>query len=204
MNEVKRDDSPLITDPSKIEELGLCQGINEVIVTTELDGRPNAAPIGIIKKDESLKVKLFLGTHTYENVLATGTLVANVTHDPYLFVEAALSELPLSSFQRRDGFVTLKDAESWALLKCSPYPCDIIIANLDFVKGEVMEKKFRAVNRGVGGVIEACIAATRYWALRTDSYLEEIRRQRRIVDRCGGPREREAMDRLVELLGDAF
>jgi hypothetical protein len=35
-------------------------------------------------------------------------------------------------------------------------------------------------------------------ALRTDSYYEEIMKIRRIVERCGGPREKEAMERLMD------
>jgi uncharacterized protein len=34
--------------------------------------------------------------------------------------------------------------------------------------------------------------------LRTDSYYEELLKLGRIIDRCGGPREREAMDRLMD------
>lgn len=186
-----------------LDELGILPGINEVIVTTERDGVPNAAPIGIIR-DENVTVRLFLGTHTYENVLATGQLVANVTHDPMIFVEAAMSDLEEECFLRRDGVLTLKDAESWALFRCSPYRTDIIIPELEFVRGEVIRREFRAINRGVSCVIEAAIAATRYNALRVDSYLEEIRKLKRIVQRCGGPREIAAMKRLEEHLAASF
>ncbi|WP_369425263.1 DUF447 domain-containing protein, partial [Methanothrix sp.] len=40
-----------------LDELGILPGINEVIVTTERDGVPNAAPIGIIR-GESITVRL--------------------------------------------------------------------------------------------------------------------------------------------------
>ncbi|HPT20144.1 MAG TPA: DUF447 family protein, partial [Methanothrix sp.] len=56
----------------------------------------------------------------------------------------------------------------------------------------------RAVNRGANLVVEAAVAATRYLALRTDSYFEELMKMHRIINRCGGPREREAMDRLMD------
>ncbi len=182
-----------------LDDLGILPGINEVIVTTEREGIPNAAPIGIIR-DDNIRVRLFLGTHTYENVLATGLLVANVSHDPMIFVEAAMSDLEEDCFVRREGVLTLKDAETWALFRCSPYRTDIIMPELEFVKGGVVRKEFRAINRGVSCVIEAAIAATRYNALRADSYLEEIRRLKRIVQRCGGPREIAAMKRLEEYI----
>ena len=51
-------------------------------------------------------------------------------------------------------------------------------------------------------MIEAAVAATRYMALRTDSYYEELMKMQRIINRCGAPREREAMDRLMERIDD--
>jgi hypothetical protein len=181
-----------------LEELGILDGINEVIATTEKDGVVNAAPIGIIRDGESLYIRLFLGTHTYDNVLANGWFVANITHDSWIFAETALEDLTQDHFVRREGLPILKDAEAWALFKCEPFPLDIIIAKIQLVKGEVLRKDFRALNRGANLVVEAAVAATRYLALRTDSYYEELMKMRRIIDRCGGPREREAMERLMD------
>jgi hypothetical protein len=181
-----------------LEELGVLDGINEVIATTEKNGVINAAPLGIIRDGESLYIKLFLGTHTYDNVLANGWFVANITHDSWIFAETALEDLTQDYFDRRDGLPILKDAEAWALFKCEPFPLDIVIAKVELVKGEVLRKDFRAFNRGANLVVEAAVAATRYLALRTDSYYEEIMKIKRIVERCGGPREKEAMERLMD------
>ncbi|HOV81061.1 MAG TPA: DUF447 family protein [Methanothrix sp.] len=181
-----------------LDELGILDGINEIIATTETRGRVNAAPLGIIREGDSLYVRLFLGSHTYENVLTRGWFVANVSHDSWLFAETALEDLPQEHFTRREGLPILKDAEAWGLFKCEAFATDIIIANVELVRGEVLRKDFRAVNRGANLVVEAAVAATRYMALRTDSYFEDLMRMQRIINRCGGPREREAMDRLME------
>ncbi|MGD0952779.1 MAG: DUF447 domain-containing protein [Methanotrichaceae archaeon] len=181
-----------------LEELGVLDGINEVIATTEKNGVINAAPLGIIRDGESLYIKLFLGTHTYDNVLANGWFVANITHDSWIFAETALEDLTQDYFDRRDGLPILKDAEAWALFKCEPFPLDIVITKVEPVKGEVLRKDFRAFNRGANLVVEAAVAATRYLALRTDSYYEEIMKIKRIVERCGGPRDKEAMERLMD------
>jgi hypothetical protein len=181
-----------------LEELGVLNGINEVIATTEKNGVINAAPLGIIRDGESLYIKLFLGTHTYDNVLANGWFVANITHDSWIFAETALEDLTQDYFDRRDGLPILKDAEAWALFKCEPFPLDIVITKVELVKGEVLRKDFRAFNRGANLVVEAAVAATRYLALRTDSYYEEIMKIKRIVERCGGPRDKEAMERLMD------
>jgi hypothetical protein len=181
-----------------LDELGIRDGINEVIATTERAGKINAAPIGIIRDEDSLYVRLFLGTHTYENVLTKGWFVANITHDAWLFAETALEDLPPEYFTRREDLPVLKDAEAWGLFKCEAFASDIIIAKVELVKGEVLRSDFRACNRGANLVIEAAVAATRYLALRADSYFMELINMQRIINRCGGPREREAMDRLMD------
>ena len=194
----------MIYDLGDIEELGIFDGINEIIATTEGEkGAPNAAPMGLIKEGDRLSVRLFVGSHTRDNVLAGGKFVANVSHDPILFVETALGDIPEDMFVLRDGELTLRDAEAWALFKCEPKDLDISLPEAEFVRGEVLRTEFRAVNRGVNLVVEAAVAATRYVALRSDIYLEEIFRIRRIVGRCGGPKEIEAMDRLEELIDRA-
>jgi hypothetical protein len=188
----------MIYGKEALGKLGFLDGINEVIATTKKDGVTNAAPLGIIKEGDYQYIRLFTGTHTYDNILANGWFVANITHDSWLFAETALEDLTQNYFVCRDGQPTLEDAEAWALFKCDPFPLDIVIVKVELVKGEVLRRDFRAINRGANLVVEAAVAATRYLALRTDSYYEEIVKLRRIVDRCGGPREREAMDRLMD------
>jgi hypothetical protein len=181
-----------------LEDLGILDGINEIIATTEMDGRINAAPLGIIRNGDELYIRLFMGSHTYENILATGWFVANVTHDAWLFAETALEDLTENHFMRREGMPVLKDAEAWGLFRCKPFALDIIIVKVELVSGEVLRKDFRAFNRGANLVVEAAVAATRYLALRTDSHYEEMMKLQRIINRCGGPREREAMERLMD------
>jgi hypothetical protein len=188
----------MIYGSENLNELGILDGINEVIATTENFGRMNAAPLGIIKDGDNLYVRLFLGTHTYDNILANGWFVANISHDAWLFAETALEDLISDYFMRRDGLPVLREAEAWGLFKCEAFSLDIIIAKVELVKGEILRKDFRACNRGANLVLEAAVAATRYMALRTDSYYEELMKLRRIINRCGGPRERDAMDRLME------
>lgn len=191
----------MIFDKSRVEELGFLDGINEVVATTEKEGIINAAPLGVIKDGESISIKLFRGSHTYENILSEGFFVANVIHDPWLFVEAALDDLGEEYFVRiADRLPILENAEAWALFKCRPSRLDIVVVDVEFVKGEILRRDFRAFNRGANLVVEASIAATRFLALRADCYYEEILKLRRIVNRCGGPRDRQAMDRLMERL----
>jgi hypothetical protein len=180
-----------------LEELGITDGINEIIATTEKEGTINAAPLGIIRNENSLHVRLFNGSHTYDNILANQWFVANITHDPWLFAETALSDLSQNHFVRIEGLPVLRDAEAWALFRCEAFQLNVVLAKIELIKGDLLKKSFRAFNRGANLVIEASIAATRYMALGSDNYYEELLRLRRIIDRCGGARERMAMDRIM-------
>lgn len=191
-----------IKDVNALDDLGISDGINEVIATTEKEGVINAAPLGLIRNGDNLAIRLFAGSKTFENILTTGWFVANVTHDSWIFAETAIVDAPEEAFEIRRGHPTLKDAESWAYFTCEPMRSDIIITEVKFVEGDLLRKDFRAFNRGSNLVVECAIAATRYVALRTDSYYDEIHKMRRIINRCGGPREKEAIDRLMDRLDE--
>jgi len=54
-------------DSVDLYSFGIKEGISETIISTGLES-PNAAPIGIIVKNGRTFVRLFKGTHTWENV----------------------------------------------------------------------------------------------------------------------------------------
>ena len=94
--------------------MGLLQeGINEVIATTW----KNAAPMGIVHRGGEYRMVLFRGSHTAMNLERWGWVVANIAHDPVLFVRTAFSDLPDSSFieEEVEGFLVhrLPQAEAW-------------------------------------------------------------------------------------------
>ena len=99
-----------------LDELGIQGGINEVIATTEMSGRINAAPLGIIRDGDRLYVRLFLGTHTYENILTNGWFVANISHDAWLFAETAIEDLDVGIFHAPGRFARAKRGRSLGTL----------------------------------------------------------------------------------------
>jgi len=82
--------------------------IYEVILSTFTeDGRPTAAPMGItLADDESLIVRPFKTSLTFQNLKAKRCGVANITSDPALFYAAAFKwieknrEILLNQFER--------------------------------------------------------------------------------------------------------
>lgn len=185
---------------TKLHNFGIRDGISEVIATTISKERgPNAAPIGIIS-DDVMHVKLYPDTHTYSNIMATKKLVANVVSDPLLFVSSALGDLCERDFYIVDGLSVLRCADAWILFKCEEDKRDSTLIYLHPIRGKVIRKGVRAVNRGVNAVIEATIHVTRYAATKDKKYLDWIAHYEDVVRKCGGAREKEAMKTLREFL----
>ena len=196
-----------------LKEAGIGEGISEVIVTTKsASGEPNAAPIGIIavtNEDENENkyfVKLYKGSKTLSNVRETNKLAANVTNDAVLFVKAAFEPLTETQFSLFNGFHVLKEANSWILFDCAfsekRIKSGIFLFQLTPLAVKINRKEVKAINRGLNAVIEAAILATRN-AIAEDER-ERTEREKlmalyaRIVEKCGGSREKEALKILQE------
>jgi hypothetical protein len=189
----------------KVREAGLREGISEVIVTTKsASGTFNAAPIGIITRANDYFVKLYSGSTTLSNVMETSRLTANVTDDAVLFVKAAFKHLDESYFSLFRGFPVLREADSWIVFqamlakKSSEYSVLHLMPNAV----QINREELKAINRGLNAVIEAAILATRYPVVKDEGYQEQIitlmKRYADVVEKCGGPREKEAMEFLAE------
>ena len=193
-----------------LKKAGIGEGISEVIVTTQsVSGVPNAAPIGIItatNEENNHFVKLYKGSKTLSNVQETNKLAANVTDDAVLFVKAAFEPLTESQFSLFYGFPVLKEANSWILFDCTFSEKGSESGNFVFqltpLAVKTNRKEVKAINRGLNAVIEAAIIATRNAI--TEDERDRAEREKlmalyaRIVEKCGGSREKEALKILHE------
>jgi len=180
----------------------LGEGINEIIAVT----KKNAAPIGIINRGGPLKIVLFRGSHTLENVLETGIFVANFVFSPVLYVKTAFEDLSDDYFVEETfedvSFYRLKDAEACILFKAelilkTPESCIFELAPL---KEMVFDVKVRPVNRGFNCIIDASVHATRYVINRSPELKAIIDYDMGIAKKCGGRSEEEAVLMLKEYL----
>ncbi len=172
-----------------------------IFTTISPDGVPNAAPMGLHRKNSRLFARIY-SSRTLENIIEKPVLAANIVDDPVLFVKSSLSDLEPERFEFANGFPVLKDALGWILFDCVCKKGDkISVAELSPVEGRINSKKIQPVNRGFNAVIEAAIHATRYVSLREEKYLECIEYYSSIVQKCGGAREKDAMQLLYELIG---
>ncbi|WMW25533.1 DUF447 family protein [Methanolobus sediminis] len=189
-----------------LEDYGIYEGISETIVTTNRGWSMNAAPMGIIRRNDKLFVRLFKGSTTYDNVLSEKVLVANTTWDAITFVNSTFSDLKDSEFEPLNingrTIVALKEAQCWVAFECIniKLTSDALVAELIPLRTHINKCRIRAPNRGIFGVIEACIHATRYQLTCDDKYLKLIKAYGNIVDKCGGEKEKEAMKLLYGYL----
>lgn len=178
------------------------EGINEVIATTLF----NAAPMGIIRKGDSFSMIIFKTSHTANNVIRDGWIVANITNDPILFVTTAFEDLPDSCFipDTTQGYTIhrLQGDYSWVVFQASvenETPDRIFVA-LTPVRAEIDQTYPSPVNRGLSNIIEATVHGTRFLLTHDPHFADLIRHHASLVLRCGGPKEKKALTLLYSYL----
>jgi len=189
-----------------LRSYGLNEGINEVIATTISSARqPNAAPIGLIVKRGKVSARIYKNTATYRNVLDAKALIGNIVDDPMLFVTTAFSDLSKRHycFKKNLTIPVLQRASAWVLFECK-IRGDEEPARISLMpkKGAVVDRKVLAINRALYAVIEAAIHATRYRATGEEKYREWMEHYRTIVQKCGSRREKMALARIEQFMGE--
>jgi uncharacterized protein len=176
----------------------LLQGITETIVTTlSKDGMPNAAPMGLVRQGAKMLIRMFPGSRTFVNVSETGHLVANIVTDPLVFVVSAFEDLDSSYFVPRDDMPpVIRDASAWVYFKAEVEGT----IRLTPLKSEVLCRKVPSFSRGFAAVIDAAVTGTRLKFLG-DEGRKRIHEDAVLVEKCGTPRDIEAMERLKAILG---
>jgi uncharacterized protein len=180
----------------------LTGGINEVIATTAV----NAAPMGIHKRNGKLTMALFQGSHTARNVERDGWVVANLVHDPVLYVRTAFEDLPNEAFREEPvngrKMCRLADAEGW--VACTAMvehrTAESIVVSLTVEKEILLDVALHPVNRGFNSIVDATVHATRYRINRDPHLKKLIDYHTVIIRKCGGKRELEALDLLMNFL----
>jgi len=178
-------------------------GINEVIATTAF----NAAPIGIHYREKKFHAFLFLGSHTAENIARDGWVVANLVHDPVMYVKTAFEDLPREMFIEEpvNGRMMhrLAGADGWAAFGATvEHRTDTAMTvSLRPELERIEEVVVYPVNRGFNSLIDATVHATRYTITRDPELRKHIDYHAGIVRKCGGKNELEALEMLRGYIG---
>lgn len=173
-----------------------------IVTTISADGAVNIAPMGPrVEPDmRHLLLRPFRTASTYANLKGHPEGVLHVTDDVLLLARAAVGALePLPSLQAAahvKGWV-LADACRWYEFRI--VSCDESAERASF-SAEVVHvgqgRDFFGFNRAKHAVVEAAILATRVALLSAAEIAAEFRRLAVLVDKTGGPREREAFQCL--------
>lgn len=188
-----------------LEEYGIYNGISETIFTTGTDS-PNAAPMGLICKDDRIQIRLFKGSQTYENVVNEKCLVANVVIDPVVFARSTFTNLHDKEFEmvsvNNRKYPFLKNALSYVIFECSDirYTKNTLVADVLPLYACINRNVIKAPNRGFNAVLDALIHATRYRVFDHEKYLNMVYELNNTVKKCGGSKENKAMEILYYYL----
>jgi len=171
-----------------------------IFTTISPDGIPNAAPIGLHMKDGRFFARIY-NSKTLENILSNKAAASNIVDDPFLFVESALSDTNPDNFDLIGGFPVLKNALGWIIFNCKIRMGETIsVVELTPVDAQIKHRQIHPINRGFNAVIEATVEATRYVVMHDKKSLDRIEYYDTIVHKCGGPREKDAMKLLFDLI----
>jgi hypothetical protein len=170
--------------------------IETVVTTINPDGGVNCGAMGVEWGEQRIVIKPFRGTRTLRNLRATGAAVVNVTDDILLFSQAALGD-PHPPTRPAVGVAgaVLADACSWREVRVEAIDDGSQRARVEtMVVGGGSRREFLGLNRARHAVLEASILASRARLLPREDIRAELDRLQVLVDKTGGPREREAME----------
>jgi hypothetical protein len=177
--------------------------IVETIVTTmDEGGRVNCAPMGVEWGEETIVLKPFLETATYQNVVATRAAVINLTDDVRVFARGAISNPTCPTFPAvKVRGAVLTDCCSWREVEVAAIDSGPPRSRIETtVRHRGVRREFIGFNRARHAILEAAIYATRLHLLSQTFINEEIARLQVIVDKTAGPDEIEAMALLTDYI----
>jgi hypothetical protein len=175
--------------------------LETVVTTLDAGGEPNFAAMGVVWGEDRLVIRPYVATRTFRNLVRAREAVVNVTDDVLVFTKSALSRerFPARAASRVRG-VVLESACHWrevvveAVAGPGPRPGDPGRAE---VRARVVAagaaRPFAGLCRAKHAVVEASIVASRARRLPRAEVLGELDRLEPLVEKTGGPAEREAM-----------
>lgn len=182
------------------------EGVVETVTTTlGPNDRWNVAALGVenLAGDGPATARTWGRTRTWRNFRERGGGYVQFTRDPVDFVEAALTV-------REEDEPVLDSADAWVEVEVEPRESgedsgtEWTDWDLRAIESGVERRVVPVTSRGHAAVIEATVAASR---LDVDAYDSDELRVRLnyfegVVKRCGGPREREAFERVHDLVDE--
>jgi len=178
--------------------------IETVVTTLDAAGEPNFAAMGVCWGDDTLVIRPYVNTRTFRNLEARGEAVVNVTDDVLIFAKSALTRERFACVPaERVRGVVLREACHWREVRVldlgeaasgegaagGPARADVTTR----VVGGGVARPFVGLCRAKHAVVEASILASRLRFRPLGEILGEVEKLALLVERTGGPAEREAL-----------
>ena len=171
--------------------------VETVVTTLDAGGEANFAAMGVVWGEERLVIRPYVATRTYRNLVRTREAVVNVTDDVLVFAKSALSRERFAGRPAaRVRGVILADACHWREVTVEDVRAPTGADRADIsvrVVASGAGRPFAGLCRAKHAVVEASILASRARRLPADELRRELDRLDPLVDKTGGPVEREAM-----------
>lgn len=181
----------------------------EGIITTENDdGSLHVAPIGPHVNLELTEwtLKPFQTSHTFARLHATGRGVFHVVDDGLLMIEAVLglanepSARPQATYRPECGWI-LADSVRALPLRVQHWNCSSERAIAECSAGSWIEvRPFWGWNRARNSLLELAVLLSRRHMLERASIDEAVAQHRVIIEKTAGPRERRALEWVLQAL----
>ncbi|NLY02178.1 MAG: DUF447 family protein [Rhodopirellula sp.] len=173
-----------------------------IVTTTGADGRAHLASMGAVVDDprdrtiERIVLRPYRSSTTYANLSRAGEAVFHVTDDVGMIARAAVGKLdPLPQLRRAagvDGWI-VADACRWYALRAKRIDDSGARACVEAdVVGHGSIRDFCGLNRGMYAVVEGAIFASRIGLLSAGEVMAALAPLAVLVEKTGGPRERDA------------
>jgi hypothetical protein len=185
--------------------------ISEGIVTTRNDDdSANISPMGpdVDRQTQTLVLKPYRTSRTYQNLKRQGTGVFHVTDDVLLLAQAAVgTPSPPPELQGVPSVNGLRLADT-----CRWYAFRVLTLDdseeRTKITAEIVERgdvrEFFGFNRAKNAVLEAAILATRVQWLPPHQILEPLEVLQVLVDKTGGDQEHAAFQFLKDYIQQAL
>lgn len=168
--------------------------IESIFSTIGVDGQPNFAPMGVVWGEETITVRPFRQTKTYENLITSGYGVVSLTDDVRAFVQCGLYHVVLPHFAAKQvPGVVYRDACAWRELQVISQGGDEQRAEVQCRVAESRrQREFIGFCRARSAVLEAAILATRLHLLDAEWVHARLDEYETIVEKTGDENERLA------------
>ena len=182
------------------------RGVTEsVVATLGPNDRWNQAALGLHAPDDDgapVTAVTWGKTRTRGNFERRGGGVIQFTTDPREFVDAAL-DVTETDEPVRDGAAAWVEVDARRIEEGVDEGTEWVRWALTPRSATVRDTVVPTINRGFYAVVDATVAASRLdvSAFDTATLLDRLDYFAETVERCGGPAEREAFDRIDDLTG---